>query len=230
MAQARALLERAVACDPGYAKATALIALTHYFDVRFNYTPSIEESKRKYAELTSRALQLDPDEPYAILMRSGLSAFEGRFDEALEDMRLALAKSPNDAYCWLRCARILINTQQPIEAEQAIRHAMRLNPFYPIHHLSVLGDALAHQGRSEEAIEAFKGVLNRQPKYMPAYLHLAALYSSIGELALARAAATEVLRIDPHYTVTAAASFYLSVDDNRKRAFLDNLRSAGLPD
>jgi len=45
----------------------------------------------------------------------------------------------------------------------------------------------------------------------------------------ARAAVAEVLRLDPHYRVTSAASFYLSADDNRKRTFLDHLRSAGLP-
>ena len=52
MAQARSLLERAVDCDPNYAKAMALIALTHYFDIRFNYSADKEASRQRIVELT----------------------------------------------------------------------------------------------------------------------------------------------------------------------------------
>lgn len=230
MSQARALLEQAVSCDPRYAKATALIAMTHYFDVRFNYTPSQEESKRKLAEFTSKALQLDPDEPYAMVMQAGLTSLEGRFNEAIENAKLAVARSPNDTFCWLMLARVLVNAEQSAEAESAIRHAMRLNPFYPINYLAVLGDALVHQGRSSQALEVFNEIVKRQPNYISAHLHLAGLQGSLGNMAAARAAVAEVLRIDPKYRIGAAASFYLSADENRKRAFLDLLRSAGLPD
>jgi hypothetical protein len=46
----------------------------------------------------------------------------------------------------------------------------------------------------------------------------------------ARAAIAEVLRINPQYRIAAAASFYLSSNEGRKRIFLDRLRAAGLPD
>ena len=230
MAQARAFLERAVECDPHYAKATAMIALTYYFDVRFNYDPSADEAVRKHAEYTERALQLDPDDPYAVLMRSAVRIFEGRFAEALADVRFALAQSPGDAYCWVRYARILNNVEQPIEAEQAIKHAMRLNPFYPIYYEAILGDALLRQGRHEEAIAVFDHVLRRQPQYHPAYVYLASAYCSLSRSLDAGAAVAELLKIDPQFTLKSAKKFFLSSDEGAQRRFLASLHAAGLPE
>lgn len=229
MAEARSLLERAVATDPTYAKAMALLALTYYFDTRFNYGASQGESKHKHAEYAAKALALDPEEPYSLLMRSGVRSFEGRFAEAFEDVKRALDKSPNDAYCWVRAARILIHLDRGKEAEEAIRYAMRLNPFYPIQYLAVLGDALAHQDCNEEAIAVFDEVVKREPKYMSGYVHLARAHSALGNENAARSAAAEALRIDPKYTIAAAASLYLSVNKKRRDGFLRNLESAGFP-
>src|SRR6185295_977203 len=138
MAQARILLERAVASDPAYAKGAALIALTHYYDNRFNYTPSREESKKKAAEWTAKALELDPDDQFAMLMRSLVMTFDGQFNDAVEGMKRVVARSPSDAMAWGAYGRVLVNAARPVEAEQAVRHAMRLNPFYPVNYLAVL--------------------------------------------------------------------------------------------
>jgi adenylate cyclase len=230
MAQARSLLERAVVCDSAYAKAVALIALTHYFDVRFNYTPDKEESKRRAVDWAAKALELDPNDQYGALMRCAAMTFDGYFKEAVEGVKQVISHCPNDAFCWLCLARFLVNAEEPREAEQAIRHAMRLNPFYPINYLAVLGDALVHQGHNQEALEVFNELVKRQPNYISAHLHLAGLHGALGEMERARAAVLEVLRINPQYRLAAAASFYLSANENRKRAFLDSLRLAGLPD
>jgi adenylate cyclase len=229
-AEARALLERAVECDPGYARATALIALTHYFDFRFNYTSSKGESRQKLAQVASRALELDPEGPYALLVRGLSDSVEGRFDAAIEGVNRAVAKSPNDALGWLYLARVLVNEERPVEAEKAMRHAMRLNPFYPINYLAVLGDALVHQGKAQEALAVFKETVSRQPKNVSAHLHLANLYSSQGQMDAARAEVAEVLRFDPKYRLADAGSFYISSNEERKREFIEDLRRAGLPE
>lgn len=229
-AEARALLERAVACDPGYVKATALIALTHYLDWVLNYSSSQAESRQKLAQFASRALELDPEEAYALLVR-GLSDYvEGRFDAAIEGVNRAVAKSPNDALGWLYLARVLVAEERSEEAEKAIRHAMRLNPFYPVLYLGVLGRALVHRGKAQEALAVFKEAVSRQPNSVPAHLHLAGLYSSLGQMDAARAEVAEVLRFDPKYRLAAAGSFYVSSNEGRKRAFLEDLRRAGLPE
>ena len=230
MMAARQYLTAAIGHDPRYAKAITMLALTHYFDVRFSYTPAIEEAQRHFIELTNRALALDPNEPYAIGIKANVLVFEGSFDEAVQQAKRALAISPSDAFLLLLMARVFINGGQFAEGEQAIRSAMRLNPFYPVNYLAVLGDALVHQGKTSEALEAFYELVRRNPNYISAHLHLAGLYSEAGKIEKARQEIAEVLRINPSYRVPMASNFYLSSDQSRKQSFLEALRSAGLPE
>ena len=173
-----------------------------------------------------KASTTSTDEPYAIWMRANLRSLEGRFDEAVVDAHRAVALSPNDALCWPGVARLSINAGLPVEGE----YAMRLNPFYPVNYLAVLGDALIHQGQSESALEVFDEFVTRQPSYISAHIHLAALYSGLGRMHEARPSVAQVLRLDPHYRLKAAASFYLSANEQKKQVFLARLRAAGLPD
>jgi adenylate cyclase len=230
MTAARQYLTAAIGQDPKYAKAVTMLALTHYFDVRFSYTTAIEEAQRQFTQLTDRALALDPSEPYAIGMKANVLVFEGRFAEAIQEAKRALATSPSDAFLLLLAARVFINGEQAAEGEQAIRSAMRLNPFYPVNYLAVLGDALVHQGRTSDALVAFHGLVRRNPNYISAHLHLAGLYCEAGKIEKAQHEIAEVLRINPSYRVPMASSFYLSSDESRKQAFLEALRSAGLPE
>lgn len=82
-----------------------MLALVHYFDVRFSYTTGIEAAQRQFIELTDRALALDPNEPYAIGMTANVFIFEGRFDEAVQQAKRALAVSPSDAFILLLAAK-----------------------------------------------------------------------------------------------------------------------------
>jgi len=230
MQKARELLERAVACDPGYGKAIALISTTHYFDIRFNYSKSRPESMRLLSETARRSIELNPDEPYAVLAIANEKSLHGEFEEAVAIMQVAVDKCPSDALCWLGHARLLIGAEKVKEAEVAIRHAMRLNPIYPINYLAVLGDALVHQARHHEALEVFQEIVGRQPNYISAHLHLASLHMKLGQTDAAQMEIGEVLRINPQYRVGAAATFYLTADTARKEAFLESLRSAGLPE
>jgi adenylate cyclase len=107
---------------------------------------------------------------------------------------------------------------------------MRLNPFYPVNYLAVLGDSLVHQRKTSEALEAFSELVRRNPNYISAHLHLAGLYSEAGKIDDARQEIAEVLRINPSYRVSMASSFYLSSDQDRKQKFVQALRTAGLPD
>ena len=62
-------------------------------------------------------------------------------------------------------------------------------------------------------------------------LWLAATYVRLGELAMAKAEAAEVLRIDPAYTIEGSARLFLPFkhpDDAEH--FFDSLRKAGVPE
>ena len=95
-----------------------MLALTHYFDVRFSYTTASEEAQRQFIELADRALALDPNEPCAIGMKANVLAFEGRFGEAVQEAKRALAISPSDAFLLLLAARVFINGEQLAEGSK----------------------------------------------------------------------------------------------------------------
>ena len=107
--------------------------------------------------------------------RSLVMTLDGQFNDAVEGMKQVVARNPSDAQAWGAYGRVLVNAEQPVAAEQAVRHAMRLNPFYPINYLAVLADALVHQGRSQEALDVLDELVRRQPNYISAHLHRAGL-------------------------------------------------------
>jgi tetratricopeptide (TPR) repeat protein len=123
-----------------------------------------------------------------------------------------------------------VNAERLDDGERAIRVAMRLNPIYPVNYLAVLADALVNQGRGEEALEVLATLIERNPKYISAHLHLAGLYGAGGNIDAARSAISEVLRINPAYRLGMARRFYLSSDKDRQERFLEALRMAGLPE
>jgi len=230
MQTARKFLTSATERDPNYAKALIMLALTHYFDIRFAYTNDIDKAQRQLAELTKHALELDPSEPYAVAMLGPVYVFDEQFDAAIDQVNSALSISPNDAFLWLVAARVFINAERPADGERAIRSAMRLNPFYPVNYLAVLGDALVHQGKMDEALGPLSELVRRNPNYISAHLHLAALRSDRGEMDEAQREIGEVLRINPLYRLSMAKNFYLSADSDRKAAFVNALHRAGLPE
>ena len=230
MQTARKFLTSATERDPNYAKALIMLALTHYFDIRFAYTNDIDKAQRQFADLTKRALALDPSEPYTAAMLGLVYVFDEQFDAAIDQVNRALSISPNDAFLWLVAARVFINAERPADGERAIRSAMRLNPFYPVNYLAVLGDALVHQGKMNEALGPLSELVRRNPNYISAHLHLAALRSDRGEMDEAQREIGEVLRINPLYRLSMAKNFYLSADADRKAAFVNALHRAGLPE
>jgi adenylate cyclase len=53
----------------------------------------------------------------------------------------------------------------------------------------------------EEAIATCKKVVELNPKYSPSYFQLAVAYSSLNQMDDARAAASEILKIYPNFSV-----------------------------
>jgi len=109
--------------------------------------------------------------------------------------------------------------------------AIRLNPQHPPYYLWTLGRAYFLTRQYEEAIAAFKeaGSRARNPSHLlVSHLGLAVIYSETGREEEARAAAAEVLRIDPNFSLemTKAASPYK--DPVILERQLAALRKAGL--
>ncbi len=229
-AQARQLFERALAEDAGYTLALAWIGKTHYFDIRFGFSASPEESLAKASQIGEQALRQNPNEAYAHQLVSLVRSSQGRYEDAVAEARIAVSLSPNDAYIKLGLARVLINAGHPEEGDVHMREAMRLNPFHHTYYFGVLANALEQLGRDAEAVDILQMAVAQDPDYFAGHLRLASLYGLTGRIDDAKMQAAEVLRINPRFDLSRAPSFYLTTNPDFLERFVDGLRKAGLPE
>jgi TolB-like protein len=170
--EARRLLEAAIALEPGYARAHALLAWSAWWAALCYWWPDNAEGYRIAARQAAQAATLDPTEPWA-RMTHGICLSTVRQHEAgLVELRAALDLNPNFAlgrtmYGWglLRAGRI----------EDAIAQtglALRLSPtdsfagiYTAIHGLALLGacrfeEALPHLRASVAGFAEYFGPYN----------------------------------------------------------------------
>jgi TolB-like protein/Flp pilus assembly protein TadD len=110
------------------------------------------------------------------------------------------------------------------------KKSIRLNPFPPLTSFHWLGRAYFMTGQFDEAILTFKKALDRNPNYLPAHAFLAASYSSLGREAEANAAAEQVLRINPKFSLESYAKTLPYKNKADIERYVAALRNAGLPD
>ena len=114
------------------------------------------------------------------------------------------------------------------EAIRLLQKAIRLNPHGPIFYYRNLGFVLWMTGRYEEAVSAFKKVIQRSPNHITVHLGLAATYMMMGREQEARAEASEVLRIDPNFSLDRFAKVYPYKDQSVTDNLINACRKAGL--
>jgi tetratricopeptide (TPR) repeat protein len=123
---------------------------------------------------------------------------------------------------------ILALSGRPEEGIEFVKKAMRLNPIPPAYYLSYLGLAYRVSGQYEEAISAYKKALQKQPTFLFAHLGLAASYAPLGKNEEAHDEATEVLKIDPEFSLEHLAKTYPFKNKADTDRYVDALRKAGL--
>jgi len=91
---AQKLLEKAVAIDPDYAQALAVLAASHVFGTNLGW-----EDKAISVPVAERAamaaIRADGEDPWAHLALAGVYVHLGRFEDALAEFEQALSLNPN---------------------------------------------------------------------------------------------------------------------------------------
>jgi DNA-binding winged helix-turn-helix (wHTH) protein/TolB-like protein/tetratricopeptide (TPR) repeat protein len=149
-----ALLEQAVAKDPGFAIGWVAIADAR----RRSYhdgDASLDEAMRGAREAVDRALALEPDLVEALLVACWIATNQWRSSEALGPSRRALELAPNDARVLATRGNVLGYLGRPLESLELRRRSAALNPlsWYTRYAMAIDYTLL---GRREEAIEAIE--------------------------------------------------------------------------
>jgi len=226
-AQARKILEEAITLDPEYSRLYTALAFTHLNDVWYGTTESSEESLARAFELAEKAIPLDDSNAAAHGALGWIYAMKRQYDRAVTECERAVSLSPNSAETFEWLGTVLTWAGRAEEAVKYLQHAIRLNPLPSASMLNFLAVAYRDSGQYEKAIEASKKALQREPTYQFPYIHMTISYIRLGREEEARAAAAELLKVNPKFSLERYAKvlpFPRPIADR----VVEDLRKAGL--
>lgn len=226
--KARESFRQAIALDPGFAIAYAMLAWTHAFDAMNGWSESRQESLERAKALAHRAIELDEAMPVAYFVRGIAYRELGRRDRALVEVKKAISFDPNYAGAHVLQATLLYFNGQPQEGLRLIKRAIALNPHHPYNYSFHLGQAHYVLHHYDDAIESFNQVLASNPAMERAHLWLAAAYAQAGMNDDAEWEVEQVLTSNPQLSLGRIRSLYLSMSAPDLEHFLAGLTKAGI--
>jgi adenylate cyclase len=226
-AQAKKLLEEAVALDPEYPGPYIGLAKTHGMDVFLGTSQSSDQSLAKAFELAQKAISLDNTNGAAYSVLSWLYATKRQYEKAIAESERAISLNPNSAESYMRLGLVLAYAGRAEEGIPYMQNALRLNPFPSPNYFSNLAIIYCESGHYEKAIEAAKRALQSEPNSPIPCTTLAISYIRLGREEEARAAAAEVRRTNPKFSLDRYAKNAPYTQPQVERN-IEDLRKAGL--
>lgn len=227
-AQARRLAEEAIALDPKYADAYAVLGWTHAHAVFIGTSQSPKDSMAKATELIQKALAMNGSLAEARSRLGVLYTWSGRYDEGIAEAERGVELDPNSGQANFNLMLVLKWAGKPKEAIPVIQKALRLEPIPPDNYVQQLALVYLQAGDCKEAIAACDKGLKRDPDNLISRVIMAAVYGSCGREKEARKEATELLRINPKFTVESYMRNIPYKNPSDRDRVAQGLRKAGL--
>ena len=226
--EGRGLAAAAIALDPEYAAAHALVAFTHVLDYVNAWSDDPEHSLQIGLDLAQQAVGMAENLSNGRFTLSLAYMWARDLDLARTEAQRGLALSPNSVELLMAMAHIQIFSGDPAAALKTLDVSMRLDPHYPELLLQFLADARFSLGEYTLAVSAIKQRLARNPQSETAYALLASCYGHLGRLAESEQAWKHALEINPDFSVARRRRVlpFRNPQDFERR--VEGLRKAGL--
>ena len=232
--EAVALLKRALAIDPNYAPAKALIGWHRVHQTSHGRSPVSDTDTAEAVALARQALEAGKDDPDTLWMAAAtLTIFAGELTVAAAAIDRALTLNPNSAHAWMVRGVVSVNLGQPGPAIEACERAMRLSPLDRQRRNFTTGIARAHlvAGRYEEAADWAERTLRDEPGCRAALVTKAIACAHLARMEEARAALSQQIEAQPGLTIARYRAFWSRVfSPELMEISLSGLRKAGLPE
>ncbi len=226
-AQARALFEKAIELDPLYAAAYASLSSTYIREWGSQWSNAPATLEQALA-LAQKAVALDDSLAQAHQMLGRVYSWKKQYEQAAAEGERAVALAPNSADSYANLGQILNFNGEPEKAMVLLEKAMRLNPHVPAIYFYNFGVSCYLSRQYEKAISALQAALARSLEFQPVHLVLAATYMEVGREQEAQAEVTEVLRLNPTFSLEVNRSRLPFKDPLTLERYLTALRKAGL--
>ena len=211
--------DRAMEADKNFSRPRAMWVCARSALPDFDW----EDGERR----TQRALELDPNDPEANRVMGSILMHRGAFDASRKYHEKAMELSPSDAYIKGRSAAFYNFSGEPERALQLLDEAAELDPFLHVWCIEERVAALYNLGKYRDAIEA---ALQRTFQTRRSRLYCAAAHAALGEMDRARAIVAEAMAAAPDLTAELVEDHECYRDPAVKRALVEALVRAGLPE
>ena len=127
-----------------------------------------------------------------------------KYEEALKELELAISLNPNSANVARNYSLVLRSIGRYDDAIEMAIKAKRLDPLSREPRIShALGSAYFYKRDFDRAAVEYEKALKLNPDFMTSYIGLTATYSLLGMDEKAHAAAEQLLRLDPNFSIEA---------------------------
>ena len=225
-------LEQALMIDPNYAQAMASAA---YCYAERSQQGWMKDHARETAEgirLAARSVELANNDANVLWMAAyAARQLSMNAQLARELAYRSLHLNPNSAIALATTGWIEAILNEPAKALEHLRRADRLSPRDPRTWFIATGMGMAFYiaDQFDEAIVWLRKALAQNPRSAIALRLLAVSFTRLGQKDLASEAIREVLRIEPHLTISILRARFQVLDKNVWKKFSEDLRLAGLP-
>jgi adenylate cyclase len=181
-----ALLDRALALDPNFARALAFQGMMHSIPEWLDQSEVPEKSRLLSLDLARRAMSEGSDDPEVLGIVSNLFVWAGE-DIAVADAlaERALAQSPGSSFVWFASAWVKLFSGRPALAIEQFETHLRLDPRSRNRAFvkGGIGLALVLLRRFEAAIPELREAIQRVPGHPFYQVGLAAACGHLGRIA-----------------------------------------------
>src|SRR5579864_1357565 len=225
------LLDKAIERDPRYAAALAWRAHWHVLRIGQGWSPDPAHDTMQADDFARRAIECDGTEAMAFAVSGHIASFLRKdFDTAFRYFETALQLNPNAALAWLWSAASRAYMGDGPRAIHEIHKAMALSPYdlRMYAYSGIAGVAYLADGQYERAIEYALRSLRENKTYTSSHRLLVVAYQLAGRADEARAAAAELLKLEPDLTVEQFRKRHPSLGPRTER-YCEALARAGIP-
>ena len=217
------LFQQAIDLDPDYALARAYRGLADV--VLHGYQEAPADVVAQALALAATAVEMDNDDGRCHWILGVIHGARNDLDDEARHYQRAIALNPNDANAIAAYGALLAVFGRPEEGIDRIREAMRLNPYHPEWYWVDLGIVLYIARRYADAVEAYS---HRTRPGSWVLARLAACYAQMGRMQEAAAAAAEVRKLRPDFSLAKLRRTGWNATDTEH--ILEGMRKAGLPE
>lgn len=227
---ARDHFERALALDPGFARASAGLALAWTRLAIDGWTDDPQGALETALGYAERAAAIDPSVPQSYFVRAQVALFRGHHDAAAAAILRAIELDQNYADAYALLAWILHYAGRPDEAEPMLAEALRRHPRSSAPYRLIAGEIAFVRGRYQRAARQFEAALERNPAHTRARLWLALTFAKLGRREDAGWEVQELLLLNPEFSRSQLLLAFPLKDPQQHEALTDALAQLGLPE